>query len=135
MINHKQKNNNIKLYTYIFFLVLTATILMVYLFKNYSINDYVLLVAFSILSAIAETFLILLPKIGGVSVSFALTYSAILLTNPLTAALISAMGMLLRCPYVEGRGRVHIFNNPIYKTLFNVSQYIINAGLAGLIYV
>ena len=135
MINHKQKNNNIKLYTYIFFLVLTATILMVYLFKNYSINDYVLLVAFSILSAIAETFLILLPKIGGVSVSFALTYSAILLTNPLTAALISAMGMLLRCPYVEGRGRVHIFNNPIYKTLFNVSQYIINAGLAALIYV
>ena len=135
MINHKQKNTNIKLYTYIFFLVLTATILMVYLFKNYSINDYVLLVAFSILSAIAETFLILLPKIGGVSVSFALTYSAILLTNPLTAALISAMGMLLRCPYVEGRGRVHIFNNPIYKTLFNVSQYIINAGLAALIYV
>lgn len=135
MINHKQKNTNIKLYTYIFFLVLIATILMVYLFKNYTINDYVLLVAFSILSAIAETFLILLPKIGGVSVSFALTYSAILLTNPLTAALISAMGMLLRCPYVEGRGRVHIFNNPIYKTLFNVSQYIINAGLAALIYV
>lgn len=62
MINHKQKNTNIKLYTYIFFLVLIATILMVYLFKNYTINDYVLLVAFSILSAIAETFLILLPK-------------------------------------------------------------------------
>ncbi len=136
MINNKQNTKvNIKLYTYIIFLTLTATVLMVYLFNNYTINDYVLLVAFSVLSAIAETFLIPLPKIGAVSVSFALTFSAILLTDPLTAALISAMGMLLRCPYVEGRGRVHIFNNPIYKTLFNVSQYIINAGLAGLIYV
>ena len=136
MINNKQNTKvNIKLYTYIVFLTLTATVLMVYLFNNYTINDYVLLVAFSVLSAIAETFLIPLPKIGAVSVSFALTFSAILLTDPLTAALISAMGMLLRCPYVEGKGRVHIFNNPIYKTLFNVSQYIINTGLAALIYV
>jgi putative nucleotidyltransferase with HDIG domain len=136
MIENKQKKRtNIKLYTYIIFLALAAMMLMFYLFKTYTISDYVLLVVFSVLSAIAETFLILLPKIGGVSVSFALTYSAILLTNPLTAALISAMGMILRCPYVEGKGRVHIFNNPLYKTVFNVSQYIINAGLAGLIYV
>jgi putative nucleotidyltransferase with HDIG domain len=136
MIENKQKKRtNIKLYTYIIFLALAAVMLMFYLFKTYTISDYVLLVVFSVLSAIAETFLILLPKIGGVSVSFALTYSAILLTNPLTAALISAMGMILRCPYVEGKGRVHIFNNPLYKTVFNVSQYIINAGLAGLIYV
>jgi urocanate reductase len=132
MIENKQKKRtNIKLYTYIIFLALAAMMLMFYLFKTYTISDYVLLVVFSVLSAIAETFLILLPKIGGVSVSFALTYSAILLTNPLTAALISAMGMILRCPYVEGKGRVHIFNNPLYKTVFNVSQYIINAGLAG----
>jgi len=93
MIENKQKKRtNIKLYTYIIFLALAAMMLMFYLFKTYTISDYVLLVVFSVLSAIAETFLILLPKIGGVSVSFALTYSAILLTNPLTAALISAMG-------------------------------------------
>jgi putative nucleotidyltransferase with HDIG domain len=136
MINDKQnKKTTIKLYTYISLLALIAILLIIYLFNSYTISDYTLLIVFSILSAIAETFWILLPKIGAVSVSFALTFSAILLTNPLTAALISAIGMMLRCPYMDGKGRVHIFNNPIYKTIFNVSQYIINAGVAGLIYV
>jgi putative nucleotidyltransferase with HDIG domain len=108
---------------------------MVYLIKEYTISDYYLLIVFSVLSAIAETFLIPLPKIGAVSVSFALTFSAILLTDPLTAAIITAAGVLFRCPYVDGKGRVHIFNNPLYKTIFNVSQYIINAGISGIIYV
>lgn len=136
MINNKQnKKVSIKLYSYIFFLTLASIILMVYLVNEYTISDYVLLVVFSLLSAIAETFLIPLPKIGAVSVSFALTFSAILLTDPLTAAIITASGIIFRCPYVDGKGRVHIFNNPIYKTIFNISQYIINAGFAGLIYV
>ena len=135
MINNMQKKENtIKLYTYIFFLALNAILLMIYLFNNYSISDYILLIVFSILTAIAETFWILLPKIGAVSVSFALTFSAILLTNPLTVSIISAIGMMLRCPYMDGKGRVHIFNNPIHKTVFNVSQYIISFGLAGIVY-
>ena len=135
MNNIKQsKKRNIKLYAYIIFLALTSLMLLIYLFKNYTISDYTLLIVFSVLSALAETFLIQLPKVGAVSVSFALTFSAILLTNPLTASLIAAFGMIFRCPYVDGKGRVHMFNNPIYKTVFNVSQYIINAGAAGLTY-
>ena len=135
MINNMQnKKTTIKLYTYLFFLSLTAIFIMIYLFNNYTISDYILLIVFSILTAIAETFWILLPKIGAVSVSFALTFSAILLTNPLTVSLISAIGMMLRCPYMDGKGRVHIFNNPIYKTVFNVSQYIISFGVAGIVY-
>lgn len=112
-----------------------AILLMIYLIEKYTISDYSLLIVFSVLSAIAETFLIPLPKIGAISVSFALTYSAILLTNPLTAAIITALGVAFRFPYVYGKGRVHIFNNPIYKTVFNISQSLINAGVAGLIYV
>ncbi|HQB63438.1 MAG TPA: HD domain-containing protein, partial [Sedimentibacter sp.] len=135
MNNIKQsKKRNIKLYAYIIFLALTSLMLLIYLFKNYTISDYTLLIVFSVLSALAETFLIPLPKVGAVSVSFALTFSAILLTNPLTASLIAAFGMIFRCPYVDGKGRVHMFNNPLYKTVFNVSQYIINAGAAGLTY-
>jgi putative nucleotidyltransferase with HDIG domain len=135
MINNKQKKeNSLTLYTYIFFLALAAILLMYYLFNNYEIGDYVLLIALSVLTAIAETFWILLPKIGAVSVSFALTFCAILLTNPLTVSLISAIGMILRCPYMDGKGRVHIFNNPIYKTVFNVSQYIVSFGIAGIVY-
>ncbi len=131
----KQTQASIKLYAYISALSFIAVMLMIYLIKTYTIKDYVLLVVFSVLSAVAETFLILLPKIGGVSVSFTLIFSAILLTNPLTTAIIAAAGVAFRCPYVDGRGRVHIFNNPIYKSIFNISQYFINGGIAGIAYI
>jgi putative nucleotidyltransferase with HDIG domain len=133
IINKKQVNRSLVIYISI--LACIATILMSYLFKSFTINDYVLLVIFSFLSAIAETFLILLPRVGAISVSFALGFSAILLTNPLSAAIIAAFGVAFRCPYVDGKGRVHIFNSPIYKTIFNISQYIINVGMSGTVYV
>lgn len=126
---------NVKLYAYISLLAAMAIMLMLHLIKTYTISDYVLLVVFSLLSAVAETFLIPLPKIGAISVSFALAFSAILLTNPLTTAIITAAGVAFRCPYVDGRGRVHILNNPPYKTLFNISQYIINSSIAAMTYV
>ena len=45
MVNNKQdKKTPVKLYTYIFFLALTAIKLMHYLFNNYTISDYVLLI-------------------------------------------------------------------------------------------
>ena len=132
--NNDKKFDSYVLYIYIIALFFVSLLLMKYLVVNYKIKDYVLLIVFSILSAIAETYLILLPKIGGISVSFALGFSAILLTNPLYAAIISAASVTFRCPYVDGRGRVHIFNNPIYKTVFNISQYVISFGMAGIVY-
>ncbi len=132
--NIKQSTQYLKLYTYISILFIVAAFLMLNLFKSFKINDYILLITYSILSAIAETFLIPLPKIGAVSVSFALGFSAILLTNPLYAAIISAASVAFRCPYVDGRGRVHIFNNPFYKTVFNICQYVISFGMAGIGY-
>ncbi len=132
---NKTENHFIKLYAYISILFIIAVILLTYLTRVYEIKDFNLLIAFSILSVIAETFLIPLPKIGAVSVSFALYYSAILLTNPLSAAIIAAFGVAFRCPYVDGKGRVHLFNSPVYKTIFNVSQFIINSSLAGITYV
>ncbi|WP_312811470.1 HD-GYP domain-containing protein [Sedimentibacter sp.] len=123
-----------KLYLYIILLTLIAISLMYFLFNEYAIDNYNLIIVFSVLSAIAETYLILLPKIGGISVSFALYYSAIILTNPFCAAIIAAFGVAFRFPYVDGKGRVHIFNNPIYKTIFNITQLIISSGAAGLAY-
>ena len=133
-ISRSKTKENISLYAYISALLLFAVMFLAYLFKTYDVGDKTLLIVFSILCAIAETFLIPMPKIGALSVSYALTFSAILLTNPLTAAIVSAAGVAFRCPYVEGKGRVHILNNPIYKTIFNVSQYIIIAGIGGIVY-
>lgn len=135
VIKKRESVFNLKLYSYISALLVIAIILINYLITTYTISDYVLLIAFSILSVLSETFLIPLPKIGAVSVSFALAFSAIILTDPLTAAIIMAFGVAFRFPYVDGRGRVHILNNPIYKTVFNISQYLINAGTAGIVYV
>ena len=133
--NIKKTSKNIGLNTYIFIVSFIALLVLFYLIKSYKITDITLLIIFSMLSAIAETFLIPLPNIGAVSVSFALTFSAILLTDPLTAAIITVAGVTFRCPCMRnGTKRVHIFNTPLNKTVFNISQSIINAGLAGIIY-
>ncbi|WP_326909671.1 HD-GYP domain-containing protein [Sedimentibacter sp. MB31-C6] len=134
-MNIKLQKKNLQLYTYVFILSLLAIVVLAFLIKSYQITDITLLIVFSILSAIAETFLIPLPVFGAISVSFALTFSSILLTDPLTAAIITVSGVFFRCPYVDGRGRVNILNSQIYKTIFNISQSIINAGIAGVIYV
>lgn len=135
--NKKLKKEKIStnLFLYIFILAIMAFVLMLHLSRVYTINDYSLLIVFSALSIIAETFFILLPKVGAISVSFALYYSAIILTNPLFASIMAAIGVAFRFPYVDGKGRVHILNTPIYKTVFNVSQFIINSGMAGITYV
>lgn len=133
--NLEKPKINTKLYAYITILAIMAITLIIYLTKTYKINDYVLVIVFSVLSAVAETFIILLPRIGAISVSTALAFTAILLTNPLIAAIVMAAGVAFRCPYVDGKGRVHIFNSPLYKTVFNISQYTINSGMAGIAYV
>jgi len=133
-ISSYKSNTQVILYSYITFISLLAIVLFYFLIGKYHLTDLTLLIVFSILCAIAETFIILLPKVGALSVSYALTFSAILLTDPLTVVIISAAGVLLCCPYIEGRGRVHLFNNSPSKTLFNVSQYIINAGIGSIVY-
>lgn len=134
IITFKKSKTNFELYSYITAITFSSILLLAFLIKTYDVSDKILLIVFSILCVIAETFLIPMPKIGAVSVSYALTFSAILLTDPLTVSVISAVGVAFRCPYIEGRGRVHILNNPISKTLFNVSQYIIISGIGGIIY-
>lgn len=130
----KNLKNNIKLYSYISFVTLSAIILLFYLIKVYNVKDNVLLIVFSILCSVAETFVIQMPKIGTVSVSFAVIFSAFLLTDPLSTALIAIAGAVLCFPYFEGKGRVSILNNLPSKTIFNLSQYIINAGIGSIVY-
>ncbi|MDW7667859.1 MAG: HD-GYP domain-containing protein [Bacillota bacterium] len=125
--------NRLKLYITV--LSLSAIALLAYLSSNYKLINSASFLVFSILMIIAETFLIQLPGIGAVSVSFALSFAAIIISGPLTAALITAIGLTFRRPYVEGRGYVHIFNSPPYKTIYNASQSILCAGLSGILYI
>ena len=47
----------------------------------------------------------------------------------------SPLGRLFRFPKIRGKGYIHLFNTPFYKTLFNVSQGIIASSCMGLIYI
>ena len=123
-----------KLKIYIAGLFTSAVLLMIYMIINYTINDIPSFIVLSILAVIAESFLIQLPGIGAVSVSFAISFAAIIIGGPLMAAIVTSIGLSLRRPYVEGRGYVHILNTPIYKTIYNASQSIICAGFSGIIY-
>ena len=123
-----------KLKIYITALFTAAVLLMIYLVFNFTINDIPSFVVLSILAIIAESFLIQLPGIGAVSVSFALSFAAIIIGGPLMAALVTAIGLTFRRPYVEGRGYIHLLNTPVYKTIYNASQSIICAGTSGIIY-
>ena len=66
MIKREDIKRTVLLYTYISALTIAASLLMVYLVNTFTISDYTLLIVFSVLSAIAETFLILLPKVGAI---------------------------------------------------------------------
>src|SRR6056297_2201338 len=101
--------NNLKIYLTI--LSLLSITLLTYLSFNYQLINTPSFFILSILMIIAETFLIQLPGIGAVSVSFALSFAIIIISGPLTAAVITAIGVALRRPHVEKRGYVHIFNS------------------------
>lgn len=86
----------------------------------------------SVLGIVTESLGIILPSGAAVSVSFAISLAAIIVDGPLIAALVSGAGYAFRIRKIDGDNYSHIFNTPVYKTIFNVSQGIITTGLTGL---
>lgn len=120
---------------YIVFLFLVSSIILYLLYINNSYFDLEFLITFILLSIIAESLPIPLPNEGAVSVGFAISLASIIIGGPLTGALVTAFGFLFRIVKLPSRGYVHLFNTPIYKTIFNVSQSIIVIGIAGIVYI
>jgi len=119
---------------YIRVLIVLAAMLAGYIYSTYTISDWRMVFILSFLAIIAETFLVQMPGIGSISVAFAITFAAIILGGPFTGIIVSVTGLLFSRPYVEGRGYIHLFNTPAYKTFFNISQNILYTGLADLVY-
>ncbi|WP_427339927.1 HD-GYP domain-containing protein [Caloranaerobacter sp. DY30410] len=124
-----------KLKLYILFLCLLAVAMMVFMIHSFDVYSMKGLLFFSILSVVSESLLIQLINGAAVSVGFAVSLASIIVGGPLIGALVTATGVLLRTVKVPGRGYVHLFNTPIYKTIFNVSQIVITTGLAGIVYI
>ncbi|SHJ02980.1 HDIG domain-containing protein [Dethiosulfatibacter aminovorans DSM 17477] len=124
-----------KVRKYITVVLFLAVSMVIYLNSNYVINNWNIVIIMGILSVIAETFMVKIPGIGGVSVAFAIVFSTIIMEGPLAGVIVSAIGITFCRPYVDDIGYVHILNTPIYKTVFNISQNILYAGTSALVYV
>ncbi|WP_406768915.1 HD-GYP domain-containing protein [Candidatus Clostridium stratigraminis] len=68
-----------------------------------------------------------------ISTSFAVQIAAIIFYGPLLACLIVIIGTSLRFKKVDGKYQ-HIFNDPLYKTLFNYCVQVVPMLFAGLVY-
>lgn len=126
---------NIKTKMYLSFLSILAVIIYIFLLNTYKITDYQILIFWSILSVIVESLLILLPNNSvGVSVGYAITISTVIVGGPLLSSTTYFIGILCRIPRVKDRGYVHIFNTPLYKIVYNLSQCIIVPSVISYVY-
>lgn len=119
---------------YITFVSVLSILFLVLLFGVYRIPNYLVLIFWSILAIAAESLAIQLPNGVGVSVGLAINLAAIIAGGPLMGALVAAFGVMFRVPKVQGRGYVHLLNEPFYKTVFNMANAIISIGLSGVVY-
>ncbi len=128
-------NSKVKLATlYVYIIILIGLALLVYASINTQFESISGMLFMALLSITAESMAIPLGKDKGISVGFAITLCALLTYGPLGAAIVSAAGALFKVLYVKGKGYVHIFNTPFYKTAFNAANYIISCLLAGWVY-
>lgn len=122
-------------YIYIGTLFIIAIIAYSFLIQNFKIIDIKMLLFWAILAIIVESLLIpLVNNAIGVSVGSAINLASIIVGGPLLGTTASFFGFLFRCPKIPGRGYNHLFNTPIYKTIFNISQSIVVTSTMGIIY-
>ncbi|SHI39166.1 HD-GYP domain-containing protein [Lutispora thermophila] len=123
-----------KLRLYIMVIALLGVITIMYTFnwsKTININE---LIFFLILSIIAESLAIPTPdRRGGISVGFAINLTVLLIIGMPQAIWISTLGIILRVINKDGKLH-HIFNTPVYKTLFNGANITLSTALAGICY-
>jgi putative nucleotidyltransferase with HDIG domain len=127
---------NLKTKIYIGLLSVFAILIYSFMLESSYNTDIKLLIFWTILSIIVESLLIPLPNNAvGVSVGYAINIASLIVGGPLIATTSSFLGVLCRVAKVTGRGYIHTFNLPLYKTVFNVSQSIIVTTTIGLIYI
>ncbi len=76
-----------------------------------------------------------MPNGAGVSVGFAIILASLMTGGPLLASIVASFSFIFRIVKTPDNKLSHLFNLPFYKTLFNVSQHIIVAGVSGIAYV
>lgn len=130
------KNLPLKLKVYLISLYLFTVCSIVFFIANKSVPiimpNYIDILVFSIVLAMAESLVVEYGYIA-ISASIAVNLAAVILFNPLVAIIVIILGFSMRITIHNGK-RIHIFNTPLHKTLFNLSVVIIPTLFGGMIY-
>jgi len=118
----------LKLKIYIGVITASAIALFIYLIPSLPSlsNMWLAFIFFLIISAFAEFIPVDLPTGGGISIGFPVDFVLILIYGPALAMLITALGVLI-AEIIEKK-------KSWYKVIFNAAEYVLSAGVAGLVY-
>lgn len=130
-IPKKQKNFLLLIYT-ITVMFLAHSIIFGYIKVDFQYNFNVLF--FSILVALAESFTVPFKKMS-FSLSFSLALISYILLGSFTGIIILAFGYLLRIVRIGERQYIHVFNTPIYGTIFNCCALILPMMIGNYVYI
>ena len=108
-------------------LVIAATVLAACLRVQYPVAAWMPVLALILLNVVTENVAFRLPVAGSVSLSFAVTYAAMLYGGPFAGVLCAAAGAYTLPEFKDRK--------PAVLALFNVGQLSLSAGLSGLVYV
>lgn len=126
-------NKRVRLY--ILFVTICGVLFIYYSLLQIDYNRWIDIVLFGALAALAESSPIYISKEVTLSVAFAIDLMAIVLLGPYKGALVAVLGYALKVDKVDHSKIVHIFNRPLYKSLFNISQIALSTGAGGIAYV
>jgi putative nucleotidyltransferase with HDIG domain len=125
----------VKIYIALIILLSVVTMgLMVFVNNGHPINLQLILF-WSALAVITESLVLRLPSGMGLSVSHAIVLAALIAQGPLAGTIVTGASFLFRTIRVPATNKLaHLFNTPVYKTLFNAAQGIMAIGIAGVAY-
>jgi putative nucleotidyltransferase with HDIG domain len=91
--------------------------------ENLHLPNWIFLIFFGALMGVTESFTVLFRNIS-FSTSFAVTVASYILYGPVASIIIALIGLSISVMKDEGK-YLHIFNIPIYKTIFNYCMFIL----------
>ncbi|MFZ7120548.1 MAG: HD-GYP domain-containing protein [Eubacteriaceae bacterium] len=126
--------DNIKLNLNLFIMCALSILFCVYSFYKYPLIINTDIIIFIIFTIITESFVLVMSNSSAVTLSFGVILPVAVLFNPSVAILCIVLCNTFSVYKMEGKLK-HIFNVEVYKTVFNVSNYIISCSIASYIYI
>lgn len=96
--------------------------------------DFAQLAFFVFLTAVSESFTVVFKNIS-FSLSFAVNIVCYVLFGPFNCMIIMVLGYLFRVIKVEENEYIHVFNTPVYGTIFNCCALVLPMILGNYIYI